>query len=47
MKLIKKVFLNIPVLVLIFGTRIFLCSAAESYQTTVEDISGDKYCPGN
>jgi len=45
MKLIKKVFFNTLVLVLIFGTRIFLCSAVDFYQATVEDISGDKYFP--
>ncbi len=45
MNLRKLSFLNILVLMLIFSTRVFLCSAAESYQATVEDISQDKYFP--
>lgn len=35
----------ILVLVVLTGTRIFYSYAAESYQATVEDISGDKYFP--
>jgi len=45
MNLRKLFFLNILVLMLIFGTRLFLCSAAESYHATVEDLSQDKYFP--
>src|SRR4030042_1124418 len=45
MNLRKKIFLNVLVLALITGTRIFFCCAADSYQATAEDISGDKYFP--
>jgi len=45
MNLRKAVFINILVLALITGTGIFYCFAAEPYQVTVEDISGDKYFP--
>ncbi len=44
-RLKRAVFLTILVSTFIAGTRIFLCSAADSYQATVEDISGDKYFP--
>jgi HKD family nuclease len=45
MNLRKKIFLNVLVLALITGTRIFFCCAADSYQVVVEDISGDRYFP--
>ena len=44
-KLKTTAFFLILMLAIVAGTGIFLCSAAEPYQATVEDISGDKYFP--
>ncbi len=46
MRILKTtVFFIILVLVILTGIRIFYSYANESYQATVEDISGDKYFP--